>query len=1053
MKSRLLFFALSILINLQIFSQSLPELWGTTVEGGTNNAGTIFKTDGNGTNLVVEHEMKSFTGNQPKATLLQASNGKFYGTTYYGGTNSGVLFEYDKTTNDYKVLVNFDYSTTSGVMPKGNLIQASNGKLYGTAEQGGDYYRGILYEYDILTNTFTKKVDFEEISTGSYPTGYLLLASNDKIYGATSSGGINNMGTIFEYEYLTNTLTTKHNFTGGLEGSNPNGGLMQASNGKLYGTANNGLNYKGVLFEIDLIPFSYTVKKQFSPSGTGYSSGKLIQAQNGHLYGLTNGGGIYENGSIYEYQIANDTITLKYSLNDPTGRSPQGSLEIGANGNLFGLATYGGGYNAGVLFEYNPQSNTYSKKISFYDSYSGSYPNSSLILANDGNFYGMSSQGGANASGTLFQYNPSTSILTKEFDFNGSTNGKMPLGKPMQASNGKLYGLTNAGGINNLGVLYELDPQTQIYTKLIDFDGSDNGSNPLGSLIQTADGMLYGYTYTGGIYGNGTLFEFNPITNTLTKKIDFNNNITGGYPNGTLMQALNGKLYGLTYQGGVNNCGTLFEYDRISNSLTTKVAFNTVTKGANPYGQLVQAVNGKLYGTTTSGGGHNYGVIFEYNISTNTFTKKLDFDGSLSGGNPRSGLLQATNGKLYGLAATYGANNSGVLFEYDPITNSFANKFDFNATISGNLPSSNLIQATNGKLYGTTEVGGTNNKGVLFEYDLTTSTFTKKTDFNGANGYRPAAGLIEVCELPQITNQLAQQTICAGQQVSYSITATGQGLSYQWEVNTGSGFIAITDDALYSGTNTNNLIITNPSTNLNGYVFQCKVSSTCPVTSIYSNNVALVINPTYSFTSNIQACNNYNWEGQTLTSSGTYFANYTTTSGCDSTYTLNLIINPTYEFNESHTMCSGENYVWQGNTYSSQGVYTINYASNNICDSTYILNLIVNPSFSIIENTSICAGESYQWHGNTYTIAGTFFDNYTSTNGCDSTYTLNLTINSKYLFNENASICQGESYIWHGNSYAAGGNYSTNYNSIDGCDSTYNLNLTVNTLDLSLATT
>jgi uncharacterized repeat protein (TIGR03803 family) len=160
----------------------------------------------------------------------------------------------------------------------------------------------------------------------------------------------------------------------------------------------------------------------------------------------------------------------------------------------------------------------------------------------------------------------------------------------------------------------------------------------------------------------------------------------------------------------------------------------------------VQASDGKLYGMTVNGGANNNGVLFQYDPATSTYTKKLDFNGATKGSNPSFGsLMQASDGKLYGMTWQGGVNNMGVLFQYDTATSTFTKKLDFAGATNGRSPYGSLMQASDGKLYGMTYSGGANDMGVLFQYDTATSTFTKKLDFNGANGSNPQyANLIEI---------------------------------------------------------------------------------------------------------------------------------------------------------------------------------------------------------------------------------------------------------------------------------------------------------------------
>jgi hypothetical protein len=167
---------------------------------------------------------------------------------------------------------------------------------------------------------------------------------------------------------------------------------------------------------------------------------------------------------------------------------------------------------------------------------------------------------------------------------------------------------------------------------------------------------------------------------------------------------------------------------------------------------------------------------------------------------------------------------------------------------------------------------------------------------------------------------------------------------------------------------------------------------------------------------------------------------------CATTATLSITVNPEYEFTETHNMCSGNTYNWHGMSLTSPGTYTVNHPSIYGCDSVYILNLTVFPEYEYIESHTICPGSGYTWHGNTYSSAGTYYANYTTLNGCDSVYVLNLSIGEEYAFTENHSICEGDSYLWHGNSYSGAGTYTAAYSTNNGCDSIYTLDLAVSPL-------
>lgn len=362
------------------------------------------------------------------------------------------------------------------------------------------------------------------------------------------------------------------------------------------------------------------------------------------LYGLTRNGSTNNYGVLFSYELASQTYIIKKSFGDNSseGATPRGSLILVSN-KLYGMTYAGGANNAGTLFEYDPGQNTYNVKHSFGNiSGDGILPSGSLIQTSNGKFYGMTSKGGA-GNGTLFEYDPATENYAVKVTFNGA-NGNEPQGGLVQASNGKLYGMTYLSATvpnNNRGVLFEYDAATENYTVKIEFDGN-NGSRPYGDLVET-NGKLYGMTREGGTNGAGTLFEFDPTTAVLTKKVDFGG-ANGRNPMGTLCMVSNGKFYGLA-SGGNSGSGLIFEYDPTSNIYATKADFD-YDNGSNPMGSLMQSSNGKLYGLSSYGGSPELGTMFSFDISSSAITKLVTFDGT-NGSTPYyTKLLEVTLGNL-----------------------------------------------------------------------------------------------------------------------------------------------------------------------------------------------------------------------------------------------------------------------------------------------------------------------------------------------------------------------------------------------------------------------
>lgn len=676
-------------------------------------------------------------------TAMYAQTPSLWGMTSKGRPDGqGTIFKTAPDGSGLAVQRSFTYSVqgeNSG--ERTQLVQIANGKMYGVTREGGSNGLGTLFEYDPATGVATtKKADFGT-AIGAYPQGALVLAASGKLYGVTGYGGTFDAGVIFEYDPATNVFTKKFDFDGTTNGNYP-GGLMNHSNGKMYGlTSEGGTSGSGVLYEYDPSTNIFTKKKEFDLLGGSTPTGVLMQATNGKLYGALGYGGVNLRGVLFEYDAATNVLTKKIDFEVATiGAIPTGSFVQASNGKIYGTTKAGGSSLIGVLFEYDPVANTIVKKVDFTGA-NGRSPYGSMIKAANGKLYGMTSEGGLGV-GVLYEYDPATSTYTKKFDFDGtSTNankGKVPLGNLIQGTNGKLYGTTQTGGSVGNGVLFEYDITTNTYLMKVEFGATPLGNTPLGSLMQASNSKLYGMTSRGGPNDAGVLFEYNPTSGLFTKKHDFSD--AAGYPSGSLVQAGNGKLYGLTENGGPNSNGVLFEFDPATDVFTKKYDL-TNANGINPLGSLLLTTNGKLYGMTAYGGVNDKGVIFEYDPTTNIYTKKIEFSSGSGGYQPEGDLMQATNGKLYGMTRLGGTSDLGVIFEYDIATNTISKKVDFTGA-NGENPAGNLAQAPNGKLYGMTERGGANTIGVLFEYDPATSIYSKKLDFNGAaNGGTPYGSL------------------------------------------------------------------------------------------------------------------------------------------------------------------------------------------------------------------------------------------------------------------------------------------------------------------------
>ena len=270
---------------------------------------------------------------------------------------------------------------------------------------------------------------------------------------------------------------------------------------------------------------------------------------------------------------------------------------------------------------------------------------------------------------TLYSFG---SILDNNGD---SLDGATPNGL-VQGSDGNLYGTTSQGGTNGWGTVFKISTNGAL-TSLYSFTGGNDGSAPVGGLVQGNDGYFYGTTVNGGTNGgNGTVFKIS-TNGVLTSLYSFTGGTDGCDPLAGLVQGSDGYFYGTTVYGGTNGDGTAFKIST-NGALTTLYAFGMVTNaegnpldGANPQAGLVQGSDGYFYGTTYSGGtnagvvgpqgglGGSFGTVFR--ISTNgAFTSLYSFAGGSDGANPQAGLVEGSDGYFYG--TTYDGGTNGYFF-------------------------------------------------------------------------------------------------------------------------------------------------------------------------------------------------------------------------------------------------------------------------------------------------------------------------------------------------------------------------------------------------------
>ena len=316
-------------------------------------------------------------------------------------------------------------------------------------------------------------------------------------------------------------------------------------------------------------------------------------------------------------------------------------------------------------------------------------------------------------------------------------------------SQSKIWGITNEGGSGTIGTVYNTDNNGSNQTLLNEFAANNAGSRPFGDLIEV-NGKLYGLTSEGGNFNQGVIFSFDLANQQYTKLYDFDGS-NGAKPKGKLMQASNGLLYGLTSEGGglPDDGGVLFSYN-IATGIFTKLYTFIFIDGIEPDGGLVEQTTGELFGVTFRGGTNDKGVLFRFTIAGNIYTKLFTFN-ALNGENPRGTLLKTPHDYLMGLTTNGGVNSKGVVFGYRVSTSTFTKHVDFSAFDGGNPEGSLLFHPITGKCYGLAKNDGANNEGTLFQVDTNGTAFLNIYDSKN-NAGTPGGLWLHVEISPEMAN-------------------------------------------------------------------------------------------------------------------------------------------------------------------------------------------------------------------------------------------------------------------------------------------------------------
>jgi uncharacterized repeat protein (TIGR03803 family) len=515
-------------------------LFGVQKYDGASAGGTLYSINKDGTNFTVHHQFSDASGIYPESKLVYF-DGKLFGTTQQGGNfGIGVLYSIDTDGTNYRVLHHFETGAYGNADVFGNISITSNGRIFGSFNQfysqGSTIYR--LFKVDTSGDNFEPIFTNDQRESGHFNQDILLL-NDENIFVPTAEMGRHDGGVFNSCDTLGFSSGLFH-FGYSANGFRPSGGLIKSTNGKLYGiTKIGGTAGNGTIFTMNADGTGYTKLHEFTDAEGYDPSGKLLEASDGKLYGACKIGGPINTGCLYRIDKNGSNFQIIYTFNNlAQGYWPLGSLVEDATGALYGITT-SSTFGYGTIFKINKDGSNYTILREAVPPTDFFNPVNGLILQG-GYLYASYPYGGANGNGGILRIKTDGTGYQVLHAFAGA-DGAQPIGAPIIANNGKLYGTTANGGTNNNGVVFSMDVTGANFTVLRHFLVSVEGSYPQEALIQASDGLLYGTTAISSSGGSsGNIFKLNLDGSNFTVLKEFNLSTEGQFPSALL--DLNGSV-------------------------------------------------------------------------------------------------------------------------------------------------------------------------------------------------------------------------------------------------------------------------------------------------------------------------------------------------------------------------------------------------------------------------------------------------------------------------------------------------------------------------------
>lgn len=764
-------------------------LYGTTSSGGNNNEGTAYAMNTNGTGYTVLHHFKAGNpndGSSPRGTLT-LTGGKLCGATAAGGTNNaGTLFAMNTNGSQYVVFHHFSGTPIDGSSPLAGLIPVAS-NLYGTTYSGGSSNYGTAFcvprpgPMPIISlsgnlafglvpagGTSQRMLTITNSGEGAlnvsgvvYPTGFsgswsgaipaggstnvtVTFAPTDGgSYGGTvtvNSSAINGINTISASGSgaLPPVITSTSPLPGGaagvpysqtltatggsppyawamVSGSLPPGLVLAPGSGAITGTP---AMVTSVVFQVRATDslslsatqtFSLVIAVALPPqiiTTSPLPPGIVSIPYNCSL--IATGG-----TPPFTWTVISNSLPPGLDLAPGTNRITGTPATTATNDFLIQVADTMGLSATGSFRLVISASGSYALIHSFTGyPVDGENPSGSLTLVGP-RLYGMTYGGGNNYYGTIFSLNQDGSDYSFLHHFAGTyVDGGYPYGS-LTLMGSTLYGTTSYGGSNGAyGVAFTINPDASGYEFLHAFGDGNDGKNPYAAPT-LVDTMLYGAAAFGGTQGCGAIYAMTTNGAGYTLLHEFGSGSDGVYPMARLTHS-DGMLYGTTASGGSYDGGIAYRISTNGSGYTLLHEFGNGNDGRNLYAPLTR-VGSKLYGATMFGGSHGNGTLFSMNTDGSHYTTLHSFAGKPNDGSWAFGELTPIGGVLYGTTLLGGQSDKGTVFAIYPDGSGFVVLHSFaGAPDDGENPYYGALTPVGGMLYGLTRMGGVSNFGAIF---------------------------------------------------------------------------------------------------------------------------------------------------------------------------------------------------------------------------------------------------------------------------------------------------------------------------------------------------